>query len=325
LPQSSAFVVGGAGYIGSHTAKALARGGIAPIVYDNLSTGHADVVKWGQLIEGDILDADRLTAALKANKPDLVIHFAASAYVGESVRAPRDYYRNNVVGSLSLLGAMQDAGVNRIVFSSSCATYGVPASLPIDEATPQFPINPYGFTKLAVEHALRDFEAAYGLRRVSLRYFNAAGADPEGELGERHDPETHAIPLAILSALGRRGPFEIMGTDYPTPDGTAVRDYVHVSDLADAHVRAAKHLLSGDASLAANLATGTGVSVKEMLAAVGRATGRDVPVNSAPRRPGDPPALFASGAIAKGQLGWSPQFRDIDEIVASAARWFERN
>lgn len=315
-------ITGGAGYIGSHAAKALAQAGYEPVVYDNLVYGHEDAVKWCPLERGDILDASRLGEVMAKHRPALVMHFAAFAYVGESVADPAKYYLNNLQGSLTLLDSMRAHGVDAIVFSSTCATYGEPATLPIVETTPQVPINPYGFTKLAVERALADYGRAYGLRWAAMRYFNAAGADLDGDLGERHDPETHAIPLAIWAALGLGPSFKVFGSDYPTPDGTAVRDYIHVSDLADAHVRAARYLLDGGESAAFNLATGRGTSVAELLTAVARAVGREVPAERAARRAGDPPALYASARKAEEVLGWTPRFREIDEIVATAVRWF---
>lgn len=315
-------VTGGAGYIGSHTCKALARAGHAPVVFDNLSSGHADAVRWGPLHVGDILDPDALDAVFTAHRPEVVIHFAALAYVGESVVDPGKYYRVNITGTQTLLDAMRRHGVTRIVLSSSCATYGIPAALPISEDTPQQPVNAYGFTKLATERMAADYERAYGLRWIALRYFNAAGADPDGELGERHEPETHAIPLAIRAALDSAPPFSVLGTDYPTPDGSAVRDYVHVADLADAHVRAMNHLRLGGGSGAFNLATGHGTSVLELIAAVAAATGRHVPVLYAARRPGDPPALYANAERAAQVLGWQPQFVDIGPMVETAVQWF---
>ncbi|MDN0084890.1 UDP-glucose 4-epimerase GalE [Crenobacter sp. SG2305] len=317
-----ALVTGGAGYIGSHTCKALARAGHTPIAFDNLSTGHADAVRWGPLHRGDILDPDALDAAFSLYRPDVVLHFAALAYVGESVVDPGSYYRVNVTGTQTLLDAMRRHGVTRIVLSSSCATYGIPETLPISEDTPRQPVNPYGFTKLAVERMAADYERAYGMRWVALRYFNAAGADPEGELGERHDPETHAIPLAIGAALGTAPPFSVMGRDYPTADGSAIRDYVHVTDLADAHVLAMHHLVKGGCSGAFNLATGRGTSVLEVIQAVEAVLGRRVPVRDAPRRPGDPPALYAKAELAAKVLGWQPCFVDIEQMVATAADWF---
>lgn len=318
-------VVGGAGYIGSHTCKALAEAGHEPIVFDNLVYGHADAVRWGPLEVGDIADGDRLDEVFARHRPDAVLHFAAFAYVAESMHSPEKYYNNNVVGSLSLLDAMRRAAVANVVFSSSCATYGVPARLPIDEATPQVPINPYGFTKLVVERALADYGRAHRLNWVALRYFNAAGCDPDGELGERHDPETHAIPCAIAAAFGHGPRFRVFGTDYPTPDGSAQRDYVHVSDLADAHVRAVEHLVGGGASGAFNLATGTPTSVLEIVAAVERATGRPLPVDFDERRPGDPPVLYASASKAREVLGWRPRHETIAGIVDTAVRWYMEN
>lgn len=317
-------VVGGAGYVGSHACKALASEGHEPIVYDSLVTGHEDAVKWGPLERGDLLDAERLDDVLAQHRPDVVMHFAAFAYVGESVLDPAKYYRNNVVGSLSLLQAMRRNGIGTIVFSSTCATYGIPASLPITEATPQSPINPYGYTKLVVERALADYAHAYDLRWVAMRYFNAAGCDPDGELGERHEPETHAVPLAIKAALGSGPRFKVFGTDYETPDGTAVRDYIHVSDLASAHVKAIPYLNGGGDNGAFNLATGRGVSVIELLEAVEKASGRTVPADFAPRRPGDPPALYAVADKARDLLGWTPRFTAIQDTVATAVAWFGR-
>ncbi len=318
-------VTGGAGFIGSHACKALARAGHTPIVYDNLSTGHAHAVRWGAFEAGDVRDSDRLTPVLDRHRPDLVMHFAARAYVGESVREPTEYYDVNVGGTLTLLKCMRNTRIERIVFSSSCATYGIPQRLPLDEDAPQKPINPYGFTKFAGERMLADFAAAYGLRWVALRYFNAAGADPDGELGEEHYPETHAIPLAIQAALGVGPAFTLMGDNYPTPDGSAVRDYVHVCDLADAHVRAAEYLMQGGLSVALNLATGKGTSVLEIVDAVKAATGRRVPLVRGPRRAGDPPSLYASADRARAVLRWRPRFVSIAETVETAAVWFERN
>ena len=314
-------VTGGAGYIGSHTAKTLAREGFEPLVLDNLSTGHRSAVKWGPFVDGDIGDRDLLRRVFREHDVAAVVHFAASAYVGESVLDPRKYFRNNVANTLVLLDAMLDAGVDRIVFSSTCATYGVPDALPIAENQPQRPVNPYGESKLFVEHALRAYERAYGLAWVALRYFNAAGADPEGELGEDHDPETHLIPVVIDAALGRRSWVELLGTDYATPDGTAIRDFVHVSDLADAHVRALRHLLNGGKAVALNLGTGAGHSVREVIAMVEAVSGRPVPVREVPRRPGDPPALLADASRARDLLGWRPRHAGLESIIPSAWAW----
>ncbi|MET0576778.1 MAG: UDP-glucose 4-epimerase GalE [Mesorhizobium sp.] len=320
--MSTVLVTGGAGYIGSHTAKLLSREGIEPIVYDNLVTGHRTSVRWGPFVEGDILDTAHLTATLAQYRPDAVIHFAASAYVGESVENPAKYYRNNVTGTLSVLDACRSANIGRIIFSSSCATYGVPRTLPIDEATPQQPINPYGRTKLVAEHMLSDYAAAYGLRYVSLRYFNACGADPEGELGEWHDPETHLIPRALQAAGGTIPHLQVFGSDYETADGTCVRDYVHVADLASAHVLAFRHLAEGGKNMAVNLATGAGASIRDVLEAIARVTGRQVPVQINRRRPGDPAALYADAGLAKTVLGFSPRYSDLDTIVRTAAPFF---
>ncbi|WP_026621938.1 UDP-arabinose 4-epimerase (plasmid) [Ensifer sp. WSM1721] len=315
-------VTGGAGYIGSHTAKLLRLEGLEPVVYDNLTTGNRSSVRWGPFVQGDILDAIRLADVLEHYLPDAVIHFAASAYVGESVADPAKYYRNNVRGTLSLLDACRQVGLNKVIFSSSCATYGVPEVLPIDEATPQAPINPYGRTKLIAEHVLADFAAAFGLNYVSLRYFNACGADPEGDLGEWHDPETHLIPRALMAAAGKIPHLEVFGEDYDTPDGTCIRDYIHVTDLARAHVLAYEHLVRGGQNLAVNLGTGRGFSIREVLRMVGEVTGRDVPVVFRPRRAGDPPVLYADASLAYQTLGFLPQHSDLKTIVRTAAPFF---
>ena len=316
------FVTGGAGFIGSHTCKLLAARGVEPVVYDNLVTGHRDAVRWGPFIEGDILDSDRLGQALRDWRPDAVIHFAGSAYVGESVENPSKYYRNNVAGSLSLLEACRAVGVLSIVFSSSCATYGAPEQLPIAESTPQRPLNPYGRSKLMVEQMLGDYAAAYGLRYVALRYFNACGADPDGELSERHDPETHLIPRALLAASGALRHLSVFGADYPTADGTCVRDFVHVADLARAHVMALDYLRAGGANFATNLGSGRGASIWQVIEAIRRITGRDVPTVVEPRRPGDPPSLVADPTLARVQLGFSTCMSTIDAIVRTAAPSF---
>ena len=318
-------VAGGAGYIGSHTGKALAAAGFVPVTYDNLSTGHRDFVRWGPLIEGDLLDREALRRAFSEHRPAAVLHFAACAYVGESVENPAKYYRNNVIGALHLLDAARAGGNVPIVFSSTCAVYGEPRTLPILEDAPLAPVNPYGRTKLAIEHALADYDAAYGLRSIRLRYFNACGCDPEGEVGERHEPETHLVPSAILAALGRRSELMLFGDDYPTPDGTAVRDYVHVCDLADTHVAALRHLLEGGESVSLNLGTGAGLSVREIVDAVEEVTGLAVPCRIAPRRPGDPALLVADGTLAKRLLGFSTRRSDVESMVRSAHAWLEQD
>ncbi|MCA2411203.1 UDP-glucose 4-epimerase GalE [Rhizobium leguminosarum bv. viciae 248] len=315
-------VTGGAGFIGSHICKALSRAGMIPVTYDNLSTGHADSVRWGPLIRAELADVATLRRTLAEFSPDCVIHCGANAYVGESVDMPRKYYRNNVVGSLTLLEACLDQDIDRIVFSSSCATYGVPASLPIREESPQHPVNPYGRTKLIFEMALEDFAAAYGIRYAALRYFNAAGADPDGELAERHQPETHLIPRALLAAAGRLERLDIFGTDYATEDGTCVRDYIHVSDLAQAHLAAVNHLMADGGSLSVNLGSGRGTSVREILEAIHRASGCEVPVRYCARRIGDPPILFANTARAQAELGFAPVLSDIDTIIRTAGPTF---
>ncbi|MGA0545827.1 UDP-glucose 4-epimerase GalE [Brevundimonas sp. VNH65] len=313
-------VTGGAGYVGSHTCLALAEAGFLPVVYDNLSNGHADHVLWGPLEEGDIRDGNRLDEVIARHRPVAVLHFAALIEVGESVREPGRFYDNNVGGAISLIEAARRGGVDQMVFSSTCATYGAPVRLPMDEDHPQAPLNPYGRSKLMIEQALADYSIYAGFRSVCLRYFNAAGADEEGRIGERHDPETHAIPLALQTVLGQRSAFRVFGDDYDTRDGTAVRDYVHVSDLADAHVRALRYLLSGGESAVFNLGTGTGVTVKELIAEVRRVTGRPFIAEAAPRREGDAPSLVADNRRACDVLGWRPS-RNLGDIVQSAWRW----
>lgn len=321
MKGSSILVTGGAGYIGSHVCKTLARAGALPITLDNLVHGHREAVRWGPFVQGDLADADLLTRVIERYRVQAVVHLAAYAYVGESMHAPERYFRNNVMNSMNLLEVLLRTDVRTCVFSSTCATYGHPQRLPIEEAHPQQPVNPYGESKLFVERALRWYESAHGLRSVALRYFNAAGADPDGDIGETHDPETHLVPLAIEAALGLRPHLELYGTDYPTPDGTAVRDYIHVSDLADAHVRALGYLLAGGSSTALNLGTGRGHSVREVIAAVERVAGATVPVRERPRRPGDPAVLLAGANRAIGLLDWRSQHSSMDAIVDSAWRW----
>jgi UDP-arabinose 4-epimerase len=318
-------VTGGAGYIGSHTAKAIKKAGFTPVVYDNLSRGHAEAVKFGPLVVGDLHDSAKLAETLAEYKPAACIHFAAFAYVGESVGNPGLYYRNNVLGSLNLIEGLLQGGVNKIVFSSTCATYGQPDVDVISETTPQKPINPYGHSKLMVEQLLKDFDVSHGLKSVALRYFNACGADAEGEIGEMHDPEPHLIPRIIMAAQGRIPHIDVMGTDYPTPDGTAIRDYIHVEDLAQAHVQAMNYLLGGANSDVFNLGTGKGNSVKQVIEAVRRASNRDVPVNFAPRRAGDPAHLVADNSKAKRVLGFDPKYLDIEKSVRTAYNWHEKS
>jgi len=317
-------VTGGAGYIGSHAAKALAKAGHEPLVLDNLSSGHRWAVKWGRLFDWDLADAAKLPQLLEKEQVEAVLHFAASLLVGESVQKPRKYYWNNVVNTLHLLDAMLEAGVKRIVFSSSAATYGNPQKVPIPEDHPKEPVNPYGETKLAMERALQWYGNAYGLKWVALRYFNAAGADPDGELGESHDPEEHLIPLTLKAALGQRQHVEIYGTDYPTPDGTAVRDYIHVTDLADAHVRALDYLANGGKSRALNLGTGHGYSVREVISAAGKLSSHFVPFREGPRRAGDPPVLVADARHAATALGWKPQHSELETIIRHAWNWHSK-
>ena len=319
--MATILIVGGAGYVGAHAAKALARAGHQGVVFDSLIHGHRDFVRWGPLITGDVRDAGALAAALSAHRFDAVLHFAALAYVGQSVGEPSAYYDVNVHGTRTLLQAMREAGLNKIVFSSTCAVYGEPETLPITERTRLAPINPYGFSKLVCERMMDDFGAAYGLKSVRLRYFNAAGADPDGEIGEDHTPETHLIPLALDAASGRRGPLRVFGADYPTPDGTAIRDYVHVTDLADAHVKALVYLLNGGGTLAVNLGTGRGASVGEVVAGVERTTGRRVPIEKAPRRAGDPAILVADPAQARARLAWTASRSNLECLLSDAWAW----
>jgi len=319
----SVLIVGGAGYIGSQTAKCIARAGRPLVVLDNLVHGHRWAVKWGTLVEGDLSDAALVERVLVEHRVTSVIHFAAYAYVGESVENPRKYFRNNVANTLNLLDAMVDCGVRYIVFSSTCATYGEPMEVPIGETHPQHPVSPYGESKLAVERILHWYSGAYSIRHAALRYFNAAGADPDGEIGEDHDPETHLIPLAIRAAFDGGSELSIYGTDYPTPDGTAIRDYVHVADLAEAHRLALEHLVRGGDNLQLNLGTGRGHSVRQVIAAVESVSGRRVRVREVGRRAGDPPVLVADARRAEEVLHWRPTYPGIDAIVRHACAWHE--
>jgi len=313
-------VTGGAGYIGSHACKALSRAGYQVIVYDNLIAGHRDAVRYGTLVEGDIADIQKVREALRRHEVTGVMHFAAFLDVGESVRDPARYYRNNVAGALSVLEAMVAESVKTFIFSSTCATYGEPIETPIAETHPQRPINAYGESKLAIERALPHFERAFGLKWVALRYFNAAGADPDGEIGEDHSPEIHVIPRAIEAATGGPG-LQVFGNDYPTPDGTCLRDYIHVTDLADAHVKALQTVDETGVSGAYNLGTGHPHSVMDIIHAVERVSGRSVPWTLAPRRPGDPAVLYAAPGKAQAELHWKPQLGDVDTIVRTAWEW----
>ncbi|WP_026758710.1 UDP-glucose 4-epimerase GalE [Sediminimonas qiaohouensis] len=322
MSDTPVIVTGGAGFIGSHACKCLAEAGYLPVTIDNLSTGHADAVKWGPLERIDLRDRAAVEGVLRKYRAQDVMHFAASAYVGDSVIDPDFYYDNNVGGMIALLSAMRAADAGRIVFSSSCATYGSPSTVPIHETAAQSPINPYGRTKLIGEMMVKDHAAAFGLRYVLLRYFNAAGADPGGALAERHDPETHLIPLALSAAAGDGPPLRVFGTDYDTPDGTCIRDYIHVTDLAEAHRLALRHLDAGGDNLAVNLGTGQGLSIRDITQAIKRVTGRDVPTEDAPRRPGDPPALIAATEEAQRRLTFTPRHSDIDSILRDAAPHF---
>ena len=316
-------ICGGAGYIGSHMLKWLALRGYRVTVLDNLSTGHREAVQWGELVEADLLDPASLERVFAGRRFDAVMHFCARSLVGESVAQPYDYYANNVSGTLNLLQAMQRHGVAKLVFSSTAAVFGNPVSARIDEVHPKAPINPYGASKLMVERMLQDAASAYGLRSVALRYFNAAGASPEGDIGESHQPETHLIPNALRAALGTGPALKLFGDDYPTPDGTCVRDYVHVDDLAQAHERALAYMQAHEGAHAFNLGNGQGFSVREVIEAASRVAGRAVPFEVAPRRDGDPATLVASSERARAELGWSPAHASLDEIIGTAWRWHQ--
>ena len=330
--MSAVLVVGGAGYVGSHMVKLLLERGHSTFVFDNLSHGHRDAVGKARLIEADLLDPAGLRRVFADHKFDAVMHYAALCYVGESVQKPREYYRANVIGTLNLLDAMLEARVDKLVFSSTCATYGEPVEVPITEAHPQRPINPYGASKLAVERILLDYARAYGLNSTSLRYFNAAGCDPEGRIGERHEPETHLIPLALQECRRVRAGGDaaqtalvVHGNDYPTPDGTCVRDYVHVDDLAQAHLAAMEKMTGGELQGAHqyNLGIGTGFSVLQVIESAKRVTGIPIRFRISGRRPGDPATLVADASMARRALHWDPRYRSLDEIVATAWKWFQ--
>jgi UDP-glucose 4-epimerase len=313
-------VTGGAGYIGSHSVKALKQAGFDVVVYDDLSAGHAEATLGVPLVRGDIGDGPLVQRTIREHGVTAVMHFAALLNIAESIRNPAAFYATNVVGTLAVLDAMVEESVKTFAFSSTCAVYGEPLETPIPEHHQKLPISAYGDSKLAVERALGHYDRAYGIKSVSLRYFNASGADPDGQLGEDHDPEIHLIPRAIRAAAGGP-PLVVFGTDYPTPDGTCLRDYIHVTDLADAHVRALTALLQGAPTTAYNLGNGRAFSVDEVLKAVGRAVGRDVPRTVGPRRPGDPATLYARSERARTELGWKPRFTELDDIVGTAWRW----
>jgi UDP-glucose 4-epimerase len=318
-------IVGGAGYVGSHTNKLLSRTGFRTVVFDNLSTGHRELAKWGEFFLGDLSDKERIRRCFSQYPIQAVMHFSGLAYVGESMDQPARYYHSNVLNTLRLLEVMREFSVSHLIFSSSCTVYGTPIALPITEDHPRVPISPYGRTKLMVEEILRDFESAYGLHYVSLRYFNAAGADPEGEIGEWHDPETHLIPLAILAALGRQKEVRLFGTDYPTRDGTCVRDYVHVNDLAEAHIKALDYLMTKGSSGSFNLGNGDGYSVREILRAVQTLSGRKLRITAGNRRSGDPPKLISANQKARKILGWTPRYPELAAIIETALRWHASN
>ena len=322
--KPAVLVTGGAGYVGSHVCKALARAGYVPVTYDNLATGHRWAVQWGPLEEGDVRDSNRIETVLRRYRATAVLHFAALSLVGASAKQPFDYYDVNVNGALSLTHAMRQTGLRKLVFSSTCAVYGMPERMPIVEDAPTLPVNVYGRTKLAAENLFSDLARAGEIDVVMLRYFNACGADRDGEIGEAHDPESHLIPLAIQAAMGQGGPLSLFGTDYPTPDGTCLRDYIHVEDLAEAHLKALKLLDSTAGAQAFNLGTGIGVSVREVLAAVGKLAGNPVPVIEGPRREGDAPQLYASPGKAERELGWRAAQTSIESMVGSAINWHRK-
>ncbi len=322
--STNILVTGGAGYIGSHACKALHAAGFVPVSYDSLVHGHREAVKWGPLVEGDLADAVRLSQTIRQHGIEAVIHFAGFTFVGESMSAPGKYFRNNFANTLALLDAMVENGIKHIVFSSTAAVYGLPERIPIPEDHPKNPINPYGESKRFVERALDWYASAHGLSTASLRYFNAAGADPDGEIGEDHDPETHLIPLVIAAALARRDSVDVYGTDYPTPDGTAMRDYIHVTDLAEAHVRALDHLRQGGKSITLNLGTGHGHSVRDVIREVENVACRAVPARDTARRQGDPAVLIADPSRAREILNWVPQRSSLKTIVETAWRWHSR-
>ena len=323
--KNKVLVIGGAGYIGSHTCKDLAENGYIPVVFDNLSAGHKDFLRWGEFAPGDILDQAALVKTMSVHRPCGVIHFAASINVGESVTDPGKFYRNNVYGTLCILEAMRLSGVRNLVVSSSCAVYGEPESIPIGEDTPFCPMSPYGASKAFMERMLDDFEAAFGLHGACLRYFNASGADSGGEIGERHYPETHLIPRVFMAASKMIPALSLFGDDYPTPDGTCLRDYVHVNDLASAHRLALEKLVQGEKSLKLNLGTGQGYSVKRIIELSEAITGRKVPYSIEKRRPGDVPALVAKAGLARASLGWEPKHSSLENILATAWNWFEKD
>jgi UDP-glucose-4-epimerase GalE len=324
MPGSNILVVGGAGYIGSHTCKKLKQEGYTPVVLDNLSEGHHWAVKFGPFEKGEAGDSDFVTGVIQKHNIQGVLHFAANAYVGESVSNPRKYIQNNVVAMHNLLSTCIDLGVNKFIFSSSCATYGAPTVVPVPEDHNQNPMSPYGDSKLIGEKLLHWYSGAHDLKYVALRYFNASGADPDGEIGEIHDPETHLIPLILQAIQGRRQHIGVFGTDYDTPDGTAIRDYIHVSDLASAHVKAMQYLERGGDNAKINLGSGKGYSVQEVIDTAAKVSGKEVPVKYEPRRAGDPPALFANPVLANNLLGWKPEFSDLETILSTAWAWENR-
>ena len=318
-------IVGGAGYIGSHVNKLLSNKGYQTVVFDNLIYGHREFVKWGEFIQGDLSEKEQIALCLQKYPVEAVMHFSAFAYVGESVTDPLKYYRNNVANTLNLLDVMREFGIKYFIFSSTCSTYGIPLEIPITEKHPQTPVSPYGKSKLMVEDILKDFDSAYGIKHVNLRYFNAAGADPDTEIGERHDPETHMIPLTIYAALGVQDSIKIFGTDYPTKDGTCVRDYIHVTDLADAHLKAFEHIKTTNKSDSFNLGNDIGYSVRDIINTVKKVSKKDFRVIETERRAGDPAVLISSSRKASDMLGWKPRYADIETIIETAWKWHRKD
>ncbi|MEK9643909.1 MAG: UDP-glucose 4-epimerase GalE [Alphaproteobacteria bacterium] len=325
MDKMKILVVGGAGYVGSHTCKALANSGYEPVTFDNMSAGHDWAVQWGPLERGNLLDRDRIIEVVETHQPAAAMHFASLINVGDSVRKPGKYWHNNVMGSINLMEALVSAGVENFVFSSTCAVYAPTDALSLDEELPYGPINAYGKTKRAIEMLIDDFEKAYGIRAAILRYFNASGADADAVIGEAHDPETHLIPLALSAAAGNRGRLKIFGNDYDTPDGTCIRDYIHVSDLAEAHVLSLRHLFDGAPTTAINLGSGKGYSVREVIDCIERILGKNVPADNAPRREGDPARLVANIDRARSVLGWEPRRSNLEKIVSDAWRWHRQH
>jgi len=323
-PHSAILVIGGAGYIGSHVNKLLNQLNFPTVIFDNLSYGHRSFVRWGNFVQGDLADRDQIRYCFTQFPIGAVMHFGSFTYVGESVTDPAKYYRNNVINTLNLLDVMREFGVKSIIYSSTCAIYGVPQSIPMTEDHPMIPVNPYGWTKLMIEQVLNDYDRAYGIKHINLRYFNAAGADPDADIGEHHDPENHLIPLVLDVAAGRKPDVKIFGTDYETEDGTCIRDYIHVTDLADAHILALDYLRQKGQSDSFNLGNGTGFSVRDVIRTVEKVTGRSIACIETDRRDGDPPVLISSTKKARERLNWQPKITELENIIQTAWRWHQK-